>query len=80
MNFQHTEDRRMLADTLNRFITEQYGFAKRDAFARSETGFSRELWSRFAELGTVGALIKEADERHRRDDARVAARQHLAHH
>ena len=24
MNFQHTEDRRMLADTLNRFVTEQY--------------------------------------------------------
>ena len=27
MNFEHTEDRRMLADSLDRFIAEQYGFA-----------------------------------------------------
>ncbi len=61
MNFQHTEDRRMLADTLNRFVSEQYGFAKRDEIAHSESGFSRELWVRFAELGVVGALFDEAD-------------------
>jgi hypothetical protein len=61
MNFQHTEDRRMLADTLNRFVHEQYGFATRDTLARSDSGFSRELWVRFAELGIVGALFKEAD-------------------
>jgi len=61
MNFQHTEDRRMLADTLNRFVSEQYPFATRDALAQSETGFSRELWGRFAELGIVGALFNEAD-------------------
>jgi hypothetical protein len=38
MNFQHTEDRRMLADTLNRFVSEQYGFATRDGIARSAQG------------------------------------------
>ena len=61
MNFQHTEDRRMLADTLNRFVHQEYGFATRDALARSDSGFSRELWVRFAELGVVGALFQEAD-------------------
>ncbi|AUT65512.1 acyl-CoA dehydrogenase family protein [Paraburkholderia terrae] len=61
MNFQHTEDRRMLADTLNRFVQQEYGFATRDALARSDSGFSRELWVRFAELGVVGALFNEAD-------------------
>ncbi|SAL40533.1 acyl-CoA dehydrogenase family protein [Caballeronia telluris] len=61
MDFQHTEDRRMLADTLNRFISEQYAFETRDAIARSATGFSREMWGRFAELGIVGALFSEAD-------------------
>lgn len=60
MNFQHTEDRRMLADTLNRFISEQYGFATRDRIARSTQGFSTELWARFAELGVIGALFDEA--------------------
>ncbi|WP_321818566.1 MULTISPECIES: acyl-CoA dehydrogenase [unclassified Paraburkholderia] len=61
MNFQHTEDRRMLADTLNRFIAEQYGFETRDKIARSSEGFSADLWGRFAELGVIGALFDEAD-------------------
>ncbi|HZZ01585.1 acyl-CoA dehydrogenase, partial [Paraburkholderia sp.] len=61
MNFQHTDDRRMLADTLNRFITEQYGFETRDRIARSPEGFSSDLWNRFAELGIIGALFDETD-------------------
>lgn len=60
MNFQHTEDRRMLADSLNRFISEQYGFGTRDRIAQSAEGFSAELWGRFAELGVIGALFDEA--------------------
>jgi len=61
MNFQHTEDRRMLADTLNRFVAEQYGFETRDRIAGSAEGFSAELWNRFAELGIIGALFDEAE-------------------
>ncbi|WDD95448.1 acyl-CoA dehydrogenase [Burkholderia sp. FERM BP-3421] len=61
MDFRHTDDRRMLADTLERFIGEQYGFAARDRIARSGAGYSAELWRRFAELGAVGALFEEAD-------------------
>lgn len=61
MNFQHTEDRRMLADTLNRFIAEQYGFEARDKIARSSEGFSADMWQRFAGLGVIGALFDEAD-------------------
>lgn len=61
MNFEHTEDRRMLADSLNRFIAEQYGFETRDRIARSAHGYSTEIWQQFAELGVIGALFKEAD-------------------
>ncbi|WP_322045712.1 acyl-CoA dehydrogenase [Paraburkholderia sp. J67] len=61
MNFQHTEDRRMLADTLNRFISEQYAFDARDKIARSSEGFSADMWRRFADLGVIGALFGEAD-------------------
>ncbi|MCA8262232.1 acyl-CoA dehydrogenase [Burkholderia multivorans] len=61
MDFQHTEDRRMLADTLNRFIAEQYPFAVRDRIAQSADGFDRTMWRRFAELGAVGALFPDAD-------------------
>lgn len=61
MNFEHTEDRRMLADSLNRFIAEQYNFERRDRIARSAHGFSPEIWQQFAELGVIGALFSEAD-------------------
>jgi alkylation response protein AidB-like acyl-CoA dehydrogenase len=60
MNFEHTEDRRMLADSLARFITEQYGFERRDKIARSAHGHSPEMWRQFAELGVIGALFDEA--------------------
>ncbi|KUZ13668.1 pimeloyl-CoA dehydrogenase small subunit [Burkholderia diffusa] len=61
MDFQHTEDRRMLADTLNRFIAERYAFPVRDRIAQSADGFDRAMWRRFAELGAIGALFPEAD-------------------
>ncbi|SEB00563.1 acyl-CoA dehydrogenase family protein [Variovorax sp. YR216] len=61
MNFEHTEDRRMLADSLNRFIAEQYGFESRNRIAQSKEGFSQQIWQQFAELGVIGALFSEAD-------------------
>ncbi|BCN38171.1 acyl-CoA dehydrogenase [Alicycliphilus denitrificans] len=60
MNFEHTEDRRMLADSLDRFIIEQYGFAERDRIACSDEGFSHGHWARLAEIGALGALFPEA--------------------
>jgi alkylation response protein AidB-like acyl-CoA dehydrogenase len=61
MNFEHTEERRMLADTLNRYVAEQYGFETRDRIAKSPRGYSPEQWQQFAELGVIGALFSEAD-------------------
>jgi alkylation response protein AidB-like acyl-CoA dehydrogenase len=61
MNFEHTEERRMLADSLNRFIAEQYDFATRDRIAALHEGYSREMWQQFAELGVIGALLREED-------------------
>lgn len=61
MNFEHTEDRRMLADSLNRFISEQYAFDARDRIAKSQHGFSKDIFQQFAELGVIGALFSEAD-------------------
>ena len=59
MRFEHTEDRRMLADSLGRFIKEQYGFETRDRIARSAQGYSPEMWRQFADLGMIGALFGE---------------------
>jgi len=61
MNFEHTEERRMLADSLNRFIAEQYGIEARNRTAATEQGYSSEMWEKFAELGVIGALLREED-------------------
>lgn len=61
MNFEHTEERRMLADSLNRFIAEQYTFETRDRIAATPEGMSAAFWEKFAELGVLGALVREED-------------------
>lgn len=61
MNFQHTEDRRMLADTLGRFINERMGFEARMATVKQSRGFDRHAWHRLCDVGAVGALFSEAD-------------------
>jgi alkylation response protein AidB-like acyl-CoA dehydrogenase len=60
MNFEHTEDRRMLMDSLNRFVSEQYGSDVRSKLAYGAEGHSPALYAQFAELGTIGALFPEA--------------------
>ena len=57
MDFNLSEERRMLTDTAERFIRERYGIEKRHEFAASELGFSREMWRDFAGLGLIGALM-----------------------
>lgn len=59
MNFEHTEDRRMLADMLRRFVAEQYDFATRERHAKMAQGYNPEFWRRYAELGAIGALFAE---------------------
>jgi alkylation response protein AidB-like acyl-CoA dehydrogenase len=59
MNFEHTEDRRMLANSLNRFVAEQYGIEFRNHNAYGEPGYAPERWQQFAELGAIGALFPE---------------------
>ncbi|WP_428374472.1 acyl-CoA dehydrogenase family protein [Lichenicoccus sp.] len=60
MDFDLSDDRRMLADTLVRFLGDRYGFGQRDRIAASDDGFSREVWSQLAGLGMIGALFGEA--------------------
>jgi alkylation response protein AidB-like acyl-CoA dehydrogenase len=61
MNFEHTEERRMLADSLNRFIAEQYHFETRNRIAATPEGMSSAIWRQFADIGVIGALFREDD-------------------
>ena len=57
MNFELSEERRMLRDTAARMIRDRYSLQKRHEFAASEDGFSREMWAEFADLGLIGAFL-----------------------
>lgn len=59
MNFELTEERQMLQDTLRRFLSDKYDVSTRNAILESESGMSDEIWSALAELGVLGALFSE---------------------
>lgn len=59
MDFNLSDDRRMLKESLSRFLQDQYAFETRNEIAGSEQGFSRELWGQMAELGLIGAMLPE---------------------
>ncbi len=60
MNFEHTDDRRMLADTLARALGDTYGIETRNHAAYGEQGHDPAAWRQLAELGVIGALFDEA--------------------
>ncbi|MEG3171134.1 acyl-CoA dehydrogenase [Sphingomonas sp. ZB1N12] len=60
MNFEHSDDRRMLADTLVRALRDGYPIDTRNAGAYSEAGYDPAVWKQLNELGIVSALFDEA--------------------
>jgi alkylation response protein AidB-like acyl-CoA dehydrogenase len=60
MDFSNSEDRQMLADTVNRFLRDRYNFDTRQRIAASPAGLSVDVWKKLADLGMVGALFEEA--------------------
>ena len=59
MDFNLNEDRRMLRDTLEKFLRDKYPMENRQKFAKSELGYSSQMWEQFAQLGIIGALFDE---------------------
>ncbi len=59
MNFELTEERQMLQDSLRRFLADRYTTEVRNGIIDSDQGFSAEIWAQLSELGVVGALFTE---------------------
>ncbi len=62
MDFDLSEDQRLLRDSVDRSIADAYGsFEKRRGWQAEPGGWSRTLWSRYAELGILGLPFAEDD-------------------
>jgi pimeloyl-CoA dehydrogenase small subunit len=59
MDFSFTEEQTLLRNSVQKFVQNDYTFEKRRAIAKSDTGWKRENWSTFAELGLLGAPFAE---------------------
>ncbi|MDX1781241.1 MAG: acyl-CoA dehydrogenase family protein [Thalassovita sp.] len=59
MDFNLTEDRQMLSDTLNRYLAEQYPVEHRNKVAYEAPFHDPAKWDELAELGALFALAPE---------------------
>jgi len=61
MDFELNEEQRLLQDSVKRLLSDRYGFEQRRAHAEGPGGWSREMWSSYAELGILGLPFAETD-------------------
>jgi pimeloyl-CoA dehydrogenase small subunit len=59
MDFDLSEEQRLLKESLDRLIGDRYAFEQRKNYAQNPEGWSRELWAQFAELGLLGLPFEE---------------------
>jgi len=60
MDFDLSDDQRMLKDSVDRLIADKYSFEQRKKYMAEPDGWSRELWAQYAELGLLGVSFAEA--------------------
>ena len=61
MDFSFNEVQMMLADSIDKFIANDYDFETRQKIAASELGYSKKVWQMFADLGWTAVPFGEAD-------------------
>src|SRR6266705_7163036 len=59
MDFDYTEEQRLLRDSVDRLLADRYAFDKRRGYLAEPEGWSRALWSQYAELGLLGLPFAE---------------------
>src|ERR1700693_3322179 len=59
MRFTPTPEQQQLGDMVRRFLGEQYDFETRRKILDSSPGWSREVWSKLADLGLLALQVPE---------------------
>jgi pimeloyl-CoA dehydrogenase small subunit len=60
MDFDLTEEQRLLRDSVGRLLADHYAFDKRRGYLAEPDGWSRNMWARYAELGLLGLPFAES--------------------
>ncbi len=61
MDFSLSDEQSMLAESVARFIDNNYDFESRQQIVEAGVGYSRELWQTYAELGWTAVPFSEDD-------------------
>ena len=59
MSFTFTEDQKLLSESADRFVLDDYNFETRRKIIGQDGGFDRDNWEKFAELGWLALPIAE---------------------
>ena len=60
MNFDSSEEQRLLAASIERFVARDYAFETRRRIVASPEGYSQDVWRTMAELGLLGLPLPAA--------------------
>jgi alkylation response protein AidB-like acyl-CoA dehydrogenase len=60
MNFELTEEQRLLSDSVRRYLADRYDFESRKKILASGAGESDAVWSGLAQMGLLGIPFSEA--------------------
>tara|TARA_B100000927_G_scaffold291510_1_gene294103 strand:+ start:410 stop:1543 length:1134 start_codon:yes stop_codon:yes gene_type:complete len=61
MNFELSEEQKMIQQSVERFVQENYDLSNRISISSEDPGFSKEYWSSMAELGWLGLAFAEEE-------------------
>ena len=59
MDFEPSEDQRLLVESVSRMLADTYSFAQRKNYMALQEGYSPAIWSLFAEQGLLGLPFAE---------------------
>jgi len=59
MDFEPSDDQRLLLESVSRMLGDTYSFAQRKTYLAEPHGFSETIWSQFAEQGLLGLPFAE---------------------
>src|SRR2546425_12472307 len=59
MDFEYSDEQRLLSDTLRKFLGTGYSFDARSKIIASASGVSEDVWAALAEMGILGVPFEE---------------------